>query len=76
VDRSDLKRATYVSVDSSKLRRTEQRLTGVTTWRQILWYLIDKPKEDCPTQADLLFDVLHLKNNSGNLPAQFVQFIE
>ncbi|XP_051209463.1 uncharacterized protein [Lolium perenne] len=37
---------------------------------------LTSPKDDFPTQADLLFDVLHLKNNTGTLPPQFVQDLD
>jgi hypothetical protein len=35
-----------------------------------------QPKAARATLADLLFDIIHLKNNTGNLPPQFVQFID
>jgi hypothetical protein len=35
-----------------------------------------QPAVDIPSAADLLFDLLHLKNNTGALPPQFVQDVD
>jgi hypothetical protein len=35
-----------------------------------------QPTADIPGAADLLFDLLHLKNNTGALPPQFVQDVD
>jgi hypothetical protein len=32
--------------------------------------------KEFPTQAELLFDLLHLKNNTGCLPKEFVEDID
>jgi hypothetical protein len=35
-----------------------------------------QPMKDRASPADLLFELLHLKNNTGNLPKEFVQDID
>jgi hypothetical protein len=38
--------------------------------------LCAQPKDDCATPEELLFELMHLKNNYGDLPAQFVQDLD
>jgi hypothetical protein len=35
-----------------------------------------QPKEDRTTPADLLYELLHLQNNTGKLPQDFVQDLD